>query len=117
MKKLLHEVNGCPVSTGIAELSLLILEKLPFVEDSNSSHNDNKGSSFFVLMLTVYLFNIAIKLLKDSNTQHATAFLDPCKNKPVMPKHLKDKNPGSDGGFGRARIQLLSVRLHVNWIY
>lgn len=72
---------------------------------------------FGALALTVYLLTVA-EALKDSKTQAATACLG-AKPKQDSAKTFKSliQKTGSGGGFGRAQFQLLSVRLHVNWIY
>lgn len=82
-------------------------------------HNDIKGPSSVRCSRTYRVFvHCSRKALKDSKTHAATARLG-AKPKQVSAKTFKSliQKTGSGGGFGRAQFQLLSVRLHVNWIY
>lgn len=101
--------------------SLEVLENL--LRTANDSHctmhNDIKGSSSVRCSWTHRVFvHCSRKVLKDSKTQAATICLG-AKPKQDPAKTFKSviQKTGSGGGFGRAQFQLLSVRLHVNWIY
>lgn len=113
------EVKGRWASTGITSLEVL----KNFLRTANDSHcpmhNDIKGSSSVRCSCTHRVFvHCSRKVLEYSKTQAATICLG-AKPKQDSAKTFKSliQKTGSGGKFGRARFQLLSVRLHVNWIY
>lgn len=107
-------------SQGITEPQQVLENLLRTANDSHfTMHNDIKGSSSVQCSHTYCVFvHCSRKALKDSKTQAAAACLG-AKTKQDSAKTFKSliQKTGSGGGFGRARFQLLSVRLHLNWIY